>query len=273
MTNLSVNRHPGEGRDPSSNFLRKYISAYLKERPPFMSFIRPQEALLFQKHIYLIESPVLDFGCGDGFFAQVVFGKHTLDMGLEIDNNPRIEEAKERNVYKKILLYDGLTIPLKNSTAQTVISNCVFEHIPNIQKSVNEIHRILQKNGHCITTVMTSDWSNMMLGTKIFGKRYAKWMNKRQEHESLLSRKQWGTLFKKAGFTIVEEVGYLNEKTAKWLDLFHYLSLPSLITYKLFKRWVLFPWVNEKIVQWVETWHASSLQKNKFGAYFYVLKK
>ena len=120
---------------------------------------------------------------------------------------------------------------------------------------------------------MTSDWSDMMLGIILLGKNYAKWMNKRQEHESLLSKKQWESLFKKAGFTIEKEIGYINEKTAKWLDLFHYLSLPSLVTYKLFKKWILFPWVNEKMVRWVETHCNASLQRNKFAACFYVLRK
>ncbi len=253
--------------------LLSFIKAYLRERPAFMSFIRPQEALLFNKYKEYITAPVLDFGCGDGFFAQVVFGKNKLDIGLEVKNNPRIEGAKKRSVYKKILTYDGITIPLKNNSVQTVISNCVFEHIPNISNSVSEIYRVLKKNGYCVTSVMTSDWSDMMLGTKLFGKRYAEWMNNRQEHESLLSKKQWETLFKKAGFNVMEEVGYINENTAKWLDLFHYLSLLSLISYKLFKKWVLFPWVSEKYVRWVETGHAPSLQKNKFGACFYVLKK
>lgn len=253
--------------------LSRYISSYLRERPAFMSFIRPQEALLFHQHNNLIKSPVLDFGCGDGFFAQVVFGKNKLDIGLEVDSNPRVQEAKIRNLYKKILTYDGITIPLKNNSVQTVISNCVFEHIPNISNSVNEIYRVLKRNGYCITSVMTSDWTDMMLGTKLFGKNYAKWMNKRQEHESLLSKKQWEILFKKAGFSIVEEIGYINEKTAKWLDLFHYLSLPSLISYKLFKKWVLFPWVNGKFLRWIETQNFASLQGNKFCAHFYMLKK
>ena len=268
-TSADVRRPPRNDKD----LLLSFINAYLKERPAFMSFIRPQEALLFNKYKEYITAPVLDFGCGDGFFAQVAFGKNKLDIGLEVKNNLRIEEAKKRNVYKKILTYDGITIPLKNNSMQTVISNCVFEHIPNISNSVSEIYRILKKDGYCVTSVMTSDWSDMMFGTKFFGKNYAKWMNRRQEHESLLSKKQWETLFKKAGFNVMEEVGYINENTAKWLDLFHYLSLPSLITYKLFKKWVLFPWVNDRIVRWVETRHASSLQKNKFGACFYVLKK
>lgn len=253
--------------------LSRYISSYLRERPAFMSFIRPQEALLFHQHKHLIKSPTLDFGCGDGFFAQVAFGKNKLDIGLEVKNNPRVDEAKKRNVYKKILLYGGNEIPLKNNSVQTVISNCVFEHIPNISKSVNEIYRVLKKDGYCVTSVMTSEWSDMMLGTKLFGKNYAKWMNKRQEHESLLSKKQWKELFKKTGFTIVKEIGYVNEKTAKWLDLFHYLSLPSLISYKLFKKWVLFPWANEKFVRWVEAHCNASLRGNEFSACFYVLRK
>jgi len=253
--------------------LSRYISSYLKERPAFMSFIRPQEALLFHQHKHLIKSPILDFGCGDGFFTQVAFDKNKLDIGLEVDDNPRVQAAKARNQYRKILVYDGVTIPHKNNSIKTVISNCVFEHIPNISKSVNEIYRVLKNGGYCITTVMTSDWSDMMWGAKLFGKNYARWMNNRQEHESLLSKEQWGTLFKKAGFTIVEEIGYVNEEAAKWLDIFHYLSLPSLVTYKLFKKWVLFPWENDKFVRWVETRHTSSLQQNKYAACFYVLRK
>jgi len=238
-----------------------------------MSFIRPLEAMLFHQHKRFLRSPVLDFGCGDGFFAHLVYGKNKIQIGLEVANSPRVHEAEKRNVYKKILLYDGVSVPLKSNSVQTVISNCVFEHIPRISQSVEEIYRILKKDGYCITSVMTSDWSRMMWGTKFFGKKYAEWLNSRQEHESLFSRKQWGKLFRKAGFKIVEEIGYVDEKTAKWFDLFHYLSLPSLITYKLFKRWVLLPWMHTGITRWIEALHTTSQNENKHAACFFVLRK
>ncbi|PIY69299.1 hypothetical protein COY90_01415 [Candidatus Roizmanbacteria bacterium CG_4_10_14_0_8_um_filter_39_9] len=268
MKNLSRSHH---------SLLLKYISAYLKERPAFMSFIRPQEAFLFNYFNKYMKGTVLDFGCGDGFFAQVAFDKKKLHIGLEVNNNPRIEETKRRGIYKKIILYDGLTIPLKNASVETVVSNCVFEHIPDIARSVKEIYRILGKGGYCLTSVMTSNWSEMMLGTTIFGNSYAKWMNKRQVHESLLSKKQWETLFKKAGFEIAEEIGYVNNTTAKWLDLFHYLSIPSLVHYSLFKNWST-PFLrkhNAPLASWIYT-----RIKNDFvsltqdcSASFFVLQK
>lgn len=263
MKNLSVEK------------LKPLIAAYLKERPAFMSLIRPQEAFLFDYFSKYRRGRVLDFGCGDGFFAQVAFHEKKIDIGLEVEGNPRIVEARERSVYKKIILYDGAVIPLKNNSVDSVISNCVFEHISNISASVKEIARVLKPGGYCATSVMTSNWSNMMLGSSLFGKRYAAWMNRRQVHESLLSKKQWETLFKEAGFKIVEEVGYVNETTAKWLDVFHYLSLPSLASYALFKKWNLFSSksINKFLGKWIYSELKKDINSSQSSAVFFVLKK
>ena len=120
----------------------------------FHSFIRPQEAMLFQKYLRYIKPPVLDFGCGDGFFAETVFGKGKIDVGLDLLNS-RANEAESKKIYKKISYYDGSTIPYPTHYFQTVISNCVLEHIIEINKSLNEIHRVLKPNGYFLTTVMT----------------------------------------------------------------------------------------------------------------------
>ena len=77
---------------PKSSFLSKVITGYLEARPFFFTLIRPQEALLFQQFNQLLKAPILDFGCGDGFFAQVVFQPLKIDLGLDVPSS-RILEA------------------------------------------------------------------------------------------------------------------------------------------------------------------------------------
>lgn len=209
----------------------------------FLAIIRVREALLFQKYAYLITKPVFDFGCGDGFFCQTVFGKEKINVGLDLKNS-RGKTAEKNQVYKEVIFYDGKKIPFSDNYFQTIISNCVLEHIPNLQPSLKEIKRVLKPNGYFLTTVMTNQWKNYLFGKKIFGDWYVNFMKKKQQHANLLTMKQWNNAFKNAGFKVIKTIGYLNEKNSSFMDLAHYLSLPSLVTYKLFNNWQMLPKLN-----------------------------
>ena len=259
-----------------------FIKKYLENRPMFMAIIRSQEAMLFQKYNKLIKlsdsegkGKILDFGCGDGFFAGLVFGKGKIDVGLDLFDNKRIEEAKKEKIYKKIILYESNTIPYPNNSFDIIISNCVLEHIFNIEKSLREVYRVLKPGGFFLTSVMADQWENNLFGSKIFGKTYLGYMRKIQEHHNLLSNKQWQTYFEKAGFKIQSTDGYLYKKSAFYLDLFHYLSIGSLISYKLFNKWVLFsiPILNKIKTLFIKKVIIDENNPNKASALFFVLKK
>jgi SAM-dependent methyltransferase len=221
-----------------TKLLKKYIDGFLENRPAFFSLIRSQEAYLFTKLDEYIKGKILDFGAGDGYFADLIWDKKKIDVGLDISSS-RIEEAKSVNVYKTLKVYDGDTIPFKTNTFDSVISNCVLEHIPGIQNSVNEICRVTKPKGYFLTGVMTNNWERFQFGPQFFGNYYKKKMRKQQEHFNLFTVGKWDSVFEKAGFKIVKRIGYISPLNAKWLDIYHYLSLPSLITYKLTKNWVL----------------------------------
>lgn len=218
-----------------------FIKKYLENRPMFFSLIRPQEALFFETNKKYIKGKVLDFGCGDGFFAELVFGKGKIDIGLDLEKNERVKEAIKNKVYKRIALYDGNKIPFPNNYFDTIISNCVLEHIPNLSQSIKEIYRVLKPGGYFLATVMTDNWEKFLLGKNIFGKKYLDFLRKKQEHYNLLTKKQWENIFKKQGFKIISSSPYLSKTQSKFLEFFHYLSFPSLVSYKLFKKWVIFP--------------------------------
>ena len=93
--------------------LEYFLKLYLQERPVFLSLIRAKEAQLFQKYLPL-RKPILDYGCGDGFFASVTLGKKGLtriesefsqiksgsvriEVGLDMKNS-RIGEAEKEDI-------------------------------------------------------------------------------------------------------------------------------------------------------------------------------
>ena len=250
--------------------LSSIITQYLKERPSFYAFLRSQEAYFFYQRIKEMKKPILDFGCGDGFFASTIFKKKFIDVGLDLPSS-RINESPKTQIYEKTKIYNGAAIPFKNDTFETIISNCVFEHIPHIEKSVKEMHRITKKNGLLMTTVMCSSWSDNLLGGKLFGKIYINWFNKIQHHVSLFSKQEWVNLFTTSGYEIVESVDYLYEKASRKTEVYHYLSFFSLVTYLLFKKWNIFSFVSQKKVQEIE----KLLQKDNKNpsACFFVLRK
>lgn len=252
-----------------------FIKKYLENRPMFMSIIRSQEAILFQKYNELMKGKILDFGCGEGFFSGLIFGKNRINIGLDLMDNKRVTEAIEKKIYKKIKLYDGNHIPFPSNYFTTVVSNCVLEHIPNIKLSLKEIYRVLKPGGFFLTSVMADQWENNLFGSKIFGEQYLKYMRKTQVHHNLFSNNKWQSHFKKSNFKIQFIDGYLYKKSAFYLDIFHYLSIGSLVSYKLFSKWILFsiPFLNKIKTQLIKKIIVDENNPDKASALFFVLKK
>jgi len=170
----------------------------------------------------------------------VTFGKNFVDVGLDIKNE-RTLKIVNKKIYKKVVIYDGKKITFKDDYFQTVISNCVLEHLPKLEISLKEINRVLKKNRYFLTTVMTDRWIDFMLGKKLFGKIYVSFMNKKQEH---------------------------------LLDLFHYFSIPSFFTHKIFGLWVLFPsWYKFLRVDKFFERKISFPSPQNSAAVFFVLRK
>lgn len=250
-----------------------YLIKYLEARPMFLAAIRVPEAALYNKYSAYIKNLSLDFGCGDGFFAETVFGKNKIDIGLDIKNE-RSEKIIAKNIYKKVVFYDGKKIPFTNNYFRTVISNCVLEHVADINSAVAEIYRVLKPGGFFIATVMADKWNNYMFGRKIFGQLYVNYMEKRQVHLNLFSYNKWSEFFKSNGFKIIKSAGYLDEKYSQFLDLAHYLSLPSLISFKLFNTWQPFPKLNNFLWNKYLTKKINiKVDTKKSSALFFCLKK
>jgi ubiquinone/menaquinone biosynthesis C-methylase UbiE len=215
------------------------IDNYLNHQPPFYCLIRPQELYLFYHFRNYLKPKSLDYGCGDGFFAKLLVN-HTgnqIHTGIDIKES-RINLAHLTKSYKNIVEYDGHNLPSANNTFTSVMSNCVFEHLPDINQSLQEINRVLRPGGYLLTSVMTNRWEDYLAGSLILGVKYKDLMRRQQIHINLLSQNEWRQRYRQAGFSLIHEVGYLSPKTARFLDLSHYLSIGSLLSHKITGRWV-----------------------------------
>lgn len=285
--------------------IQDYLKAYLCERPLFLSLIRAKEAFLYQKY-FPFKKPVLDIGCGDGFFAKVTFSKrhpepchsgldpeshgilkqvqddvksvqddmNLIDIGLDVKES-RINEARKLGIYKKLVIYDGVKIPFPDNYFSTIVSNCVLEHVTELEAVLEEAYRVLKPGGVFLTTVMAKPWEDYLFGTKLLGVWYQNWMRKKQVHLNLYNHKNWDDVFKKSGFRIVDKIGYLDKKASRLVDICHYLSIGSLVTYKLFGKWVIFPELSVKFypLNYLTGVISKEIKPDQAGAIFYKLTK
>ena len=110
--------------------------------------LRYTEALLL-KEVNLFP-PLLDLGCGDGSFCWFAF-KRKFDYGLDIKLAPN--SPYYAKTYNNVLESRMQTIPLSDKSVNTVVSNCVVEHVDGITVALNEINRVLLKEGVFVLTV------------------------------------------------------------------------------------------------------------------------
>ena len=61
------------------------------------------------------------------------------------------------------------------------------------------------------------------------------------EKRTCLSFDEWQNHFEKTGLHTKRVIGYMDKKASRWFELLHYLSVYSLILYKICGKWVVFP--------------------------------
>ena len=92
----------------------------------------------------------VDIGCSRGFFSAALAVHFQRVIGLDIDAHAlrvAAEEAPSPNLH--YVLGDSLKIPLPDASADLVICNHVYEHVPSPKQLFDEIHRVLKPDGVC----------------------------------------------------------------------------------------------------------------------------
>lgn len=201
---------------------KSHLEQFLQIAPLAHALWRSVEALEFAK--LEMKGSTLDVGCGFGEFAGVVFGK--LECGIDVSQSD-LDVAMEEKKYKKTLLVDARKMPFENNSFENAVSVSVLEHIVNPELVLDEVCRVLKPGGLFAFSVPTPELEKNLLGTKLFGKRYAALHSSLFKHVSLKSKVWWETEIKKREFDIEKVVGTVSPRFANLHEVLLVGALPS----------------------------------------------
>lgn len=202
--------------------IESFFSKIEKYKAPSTILFRSIELkLLKRKFAFLFcAKRVLDLGCGEGIAASTVFDKK-VDYGL--DSDPiAVKQAKESGVYKKVILANARKIPLANNSLDLVFCNCVIEHIKDLDSVLNEVKRILKKEGYFIFTAPSNNFKNYSIFSYLklrwLAKIYGRLRDQKYHHYHCYSLKEWANILEKKGFKLLDGYYYFDKRTTEFWD-------------------------------------------------------
>lgn len=222
-----------------------YLEDYLRVAPLSLSLIRAIECEMLC--CLKFERPVLDLGCGDGLFIKTLFND-PVDCGVDISQR-EIKLAKKRGQYLRLEVAGASSMPFPDNQFKTVFSNCVVEHLGDLNDCFRETCRVLAPGGRFYCTTHSDRYDEYFLYSTLLKKsglegasrRYSNFWRKLWSHYNCLSAEEWESRLKEAGFSEVRVIPYFNRRAVYIFDLFLPLAAASYITRKLLGRWKIFP--------------------------------
>lgn len=226
-------------------FHTDFWAEYTARAPLALAFERTLECSILTEQQF--NRPVLDIGCGDGLFAKTLFNE-PLDTGIDPDPS-ELREAHKTGSYRELLCCKGGTVPKPDGAFETILSNSVLEHIPDVTPVLKEAFRLLAPGGVFYFTVPTDTfevWTviNQLIsraGLRNVSLSYRKLFNKFWNHFHAYTPSHWASLAVEAGFEVRELSRYNAPCVALTNDALVPFALPAMLLKRFCRRWVLSP--------------------------------
>jgi ubiquinone/menaquinone biosynthesis C-methylase UbiE len=264
------------------NFNNEIFEKYLQEAPLPLAMERYLECEIYKTKEFA--HPILDIGCGEGMFAHILF-KDKIDVGID-PNSKELERAKEYGAYSELINCYGNEIAKEDKSFNTIFTNSVLEHIPDIDAVLKESHRLLCDSGRMYVTIPTDMFDKYSVIYQILSflqltslkEKYRVFFNKFWAHYHYYDLEGWKKLFEKNGFEVVYVEEYGTKKQCVLNDFLAPFSIIPFIVKKYANKWFLFPSVRKVVAKILDSLFLSFVKIKKKedergGLIFFELKK
>jgi ubiquinone/menaquinone biosynthesis C-methylase UbiE len=227
----------------------------LQDLPCFRAMVRSVEAG-FYCHLPL-PAPVLDLGCGDGHFASSAYPRR-LEVGVD-RNFKELHHAGKRQAYGLAIQAEASQLPFRNECFAGAISNSVLEHIPDVDKVLMELRRVLKPQGLLAFSVPNDRFGASLPGVRLLRRcgqhALADWhvnlFNRISRHIHTDTSERWQQRLGLAGFTVIEQWNYFTPQALRIIEYGHATALPALLTHCLTGRWIIAPGKVARYIPWL----------------------
>jgi ubiquinone/menaquinone biosynthesis C-methylase UbiE len=166
----------------------------------------------------------LDVGCGDGTLAILYLSPapEVRWIGLEIDLTDAVLSHR-RGLYSSVWGASAEKIPAASASVDLVLANSSLEHMPALDRVLEEIARVLKPGGRFFCTVPAFSFHRNLLlsglleriGLRSAAARYRTWVDRRLHHFHYLTFEDWQERLRSHGIEATREQPYLSRRALR----------------------------------------------------------
>lgn len=119
----------------------------VKGRPDLAENPRIKIMLDIINNLDLQKKNILDIGCFDGTFLSLIKNRNNRLYGLDASDYAVKQSVKKKITVKQFFFDDTTKIPFKSGYFDLIIAGEIIEHIYDTDFFLEEISRLLKKNG------------------------------------------------------------------------------------------------------------------------------
>ena len=101
------------------------------------------------------EELVIDIGCGAGAYCKPALARCRTYIATDLSLG-MLMQLPDQNIFRINL--DASELPFKPGTADVILANHMLYHLPNAEKALNAMKRVLRKGGWLVTTTNSADY-------------------------------------------------------------------------------------------------------------------
>ncbi|HEU0036584.1 MAG TPA: class I SAM-dependent methyltransferase [Kofleriaceae bacterium] len=146
---------PDDVQTPSDDDIDRWVLAYLRHAPLSLT-LREINRLIAIEAVAHGTGPVLDVGCGDGFWWTLRRHGDREIYGIDISAT-EIAQAKTR--INAVLTDVSRERPFPGTEFEEIIGNCSLEHVPDIDSALTNLRKAAAPKARLLMFVPTPKWA------------------------------------------------------------------------------------------------------------------